>query len=139
MAVWTLLDASIRSGILCVNPATDDSRDLRLPSDGYPEKIAGHSTTTEAGNINQEVRDIPVRVITKENFGGHFEGWIRTWTTDLSEFKENSLFEDHTREQKIEWDGSQQTINPEEIKKRTDIFTKEDIRGSKNDLLDGHL
>jgi hypothetical protein len=139
MAIWTLLDEHVNSKIYCVNPATNDSKDLLLPSDGYPVEIGGHPTVNRPGNINPEVRDTPVRVIIKENAGGHLEGWIRTWTTDITEFKEESLFSDHTREERVEWDGSEQTLHPEKIKKRTSVFNEEDVRGSKNDLLDGHL
>lgn len=139
MAIWTLLDEHVKSNMYCINPATNDSQDLRLPSDGYPEKIGEHQVINLLGNVNPEVRKIPVRVIIKENHGGHLEGWIRTWTTDISEFKDKSLFEDHTREERIEWDGSKQTIHPEKLKKRTNVFNEDDPRGSKNDLLGGHL
>jgi hypothetical protein len=136
MALWTVLDGDVRSDALCcVNPATNDSRDLRLPIDDCPEEIAGHSVLTVAGNVNPEVLEIPIRVIIRENFGGHLEGWIRTWTTDLSEFTEKSLFEDHKREESIEWSGTKQTIDPEKIKNRQNIFRESDVRGSKNELI----
>ncbi|WP_262181346.1 hypothetical protein [Haloarcula laminariae] len=136
MAVWTLIDRIDTSDILhCLNPATNDSRGLRIHPAGYPDTINDHSIYSESGGLNQEVSDIPVRVILKDDHGGHLEGWIRTWTTNPKELRENSLFQDHTREEEIEWDGTKQTISPERIKQRSSIFNEDDVRGSRNDLI----
>ncbi|MBX0325576.1 hypothetical protein EGH21_21360 [Halomicroarcula sp. F13] len=136
MAVWTLVERIDTADIVyCANPATDDSRDLRIQSDGYPEKIDDRPIYSDSGGLNQEISEIPIRVIIKENYGGHLEGWIRTWTTNPKELRENSLFQDHVREEGIEWDGTQQAISPEKIKQRSSVFSEDDVRGSKNDLI----
>lgn len=134
--VWTTVDGVSPDGTVhCLNPASNDSRSLRLPQGGYPDEIAEHPIFTEAGNIHPEVRDIPVSVIVRENYGGHLEGWIRSWTTDPDELREEDIFEAHKREEQIEWEGTGQTIDEEEVRRRTSVFTEADPRGSKNDLI----
>jgi hypothetical protein len=43
------------------------------------------------------------------------------------------------REESIEWEGTEQSTSGERVSSRSEVFNQGDIRGSKNDSLDGHL
>ncbi len=67
-------------------------------------------------------------------------GEVRAKVMHKSESEtDETIVPDHSREKAIVWRGTEQNINRQQAKKRVEFKTQDDIRGSKNDLLDGHL
>jgi len=136
MAVWTTLtDANQSNAIVCVNPASNDSRELRLPTDAYPMEVDGTPIFNSMGYINNELKDTLFHVVIDQNFGGHLEGWIHSWTADTSGLEHSPNIPNPERDERIEWDGTPQEIDSERAKRHSEVFSEGDIRGSKNYLL----
>ncbi|CAM2996127.1 hypothetical protein [Halobacterium salinarum] len=134
IAVWTFLNvSSFTNKIQCENPATNDTRTLALATDGYPEEIAGKQVISDSGSVNPEIEDFPVRVVIP-NQGGFREAWVHKWASDLSDLEEKP-YSEYGREEEIEWEGSEQSADSERVRKRNGVFSEDDRRGSKNDLL----
>jgi len=65
-------------------------------------------------------------------FGGPNHG-IDTDPKPVEEFFQSE------RDEPIEWTGSPQKTSSDRVRKRAEVFKEDDVRGSRNDLLGGHL
>ena len=77
--------------------------------------------------VQKERGTLSVRPLQKQN-----------WPEEDSNEAE-SIYEETNREEGIEWEGTPQNIDSDSAKNRSKTFNESDTRGSKNDLLDGHL
>lgn len=56
-----------------------------------------------------------------------------------SETDDDTVIPENNRESTVVWRGTEQDIGLEQAKKRSIVQNEGDVRGTKNDLLDGHL
>ena len=93
-----------------------------------------HDLSATAKQYVNETIWVEVTADTRDT-GGHVETVpMNVGSDDGSD--EKDLFSDHSRAEAIEWEGNGQTVSDREQKR---ILTEEDIRGDKNDILDGYL
>lgn len=132
MAVWTLItSADVGGEIECLNPATKDTQEIRVSRENYPDEIAGTPVFIDSVRLNPAVKQNPVRVILPAS--GFRGTWVQKAVKEPSDL-EQSLYSDHKRENRVEWEGTEQK-NTEEVKRRNTVFHEGDDRGSMNDLI----
>jgi hypothetical protein len=110
----------------------------------FSDDVIKYIKKGESFRLNKEEYDEwPARIKKKQLESGHIFSELLS-EEEIKNRGENkdenrTVFDSPNRQEPIVWEGTQQTINPEAVKQREEVFGKQDLRGDKNDLLGGHM
>lgn len=131
-----------KSKILGTNP-TNGGEFVRIEKKNldvvFPEEIIEAITQDNGPFVIDEVGSWPAEITEGDDKRGLLLVKLLP-ESEIAETDESGFeIDSPKREEPILWEGTPQSINPEDVKDRRSTFTEDDPRGSKNDLLGGHL
>lgn len=87
--------------------------------------------------FNSPVETHPAKIVEKNSGQIH----VKFLSEDRQVTEDNKKADEpkSKRKKRIHWDGTPQEIDSEAVKRRRGTLGENDVRGSKNDLLGGHL
>ncbi|WP_336134251.1 hypothetical protein [Natronomonas amylolytica] len=124
-------------------PRTEDYLKVEIHSNKRGKKILAKNPLDRGHDLihietSKKVDDEFWVKITSDDVvdkGGYIEATVLRGRDDI----QNKSYFTTDRKSGIEWQGTAQDTTTDTTEKRSEVFTEDDSRGDKNDLLGGHL